>query len=83
MTTDAVDVLCDGEQIYQFKGERFQTKNTHGTGCTLSSAIAAKLAVGCTLQESVQQAKKYVANCMKAGLELGHGNGPLCHNFMI
>lgn len=83
LTTDAVDVLCDGEQIYQFKGERFQTKNTHGTGCTLSSAIAAKLAVGCTLQESVQQAKKYVANCMKAGLELGHGNGPLCHNFMI
>jgi len=58
LTADAVDVLYDGEQIYQFKGERFQTKNTHGTGCTLSSAIAAKLAVGCTLQESVQQAKK-------------------------
>lgn len=80
LTADAIDVLCDGKQIYQFKGERFQTKNTHGTGCTLSSAIAAKLAVGCTLPESVQQAKEYVANCIRVGLELGHGNGPLCHN---
>lgn len=80
LTADAVDVLYDGTQSYQFKGKRIQTKNTHGTGCTLSSAIAAKLAVGCTLQESIWQAKKYVSSCMQAGLQLGHGNGPLCHN---
>ncbi len=80
LTTDAMDVLYDGEQIHLFRGERLQTKNTHGTGCTLSSAIAAKLAVGCTLQESVRQAKIYVASCIRAGLQLGHGNGTLCHN---
>lgn len=80
LTTDAMDVLYDGEQIHLFRGERLQTKNTHGTGCTLSSAIAAKLAVGHTLQEGVRQAKIYVANCIRAGLQLGHGNGPLCHN---
>lgn len=80
LTEEAVDVLYDGKQIYLFRGERIATKNTHGTGCTLSSAIAAKLATGNTLQESVQQAKIYVANCIRADLQLGHGNGPLCHN---
>lgn len=82
-TEDAVDVLYDGVQVYHFAGRRYTTENTHGTGCTLSSAIAAELAKGNSLQESVRIAKEYVAHCIQADLRLGHGNGAICHNDCI
>lgn len=81
LTEDAIDVLYDGSTMQCFSGARIATKNTHGTGCTLSSAIAANWAKGYSLSESVQQAKLCVANCMQAGLQMGHGNGAICHNY--
>ena len=81
LTEDAIDVLYDGSTMQCFSGARIATKNTHGTGCTLSSAIAANWAKGHSLSESVQQAKLYVANCIQAGLQIGHGNGAICHNY--
>ena len=64
-----------------FSGEHIDTKNTHGTGCTLSSAIASNLAKGAELSGAVEKAKAYVTGAIAAGLELGHGNGPLAHGF--
>ena len=64
-----------------FYSEKVKNPNTHGTGCTLSSAIAANLAKGFNLGESVQNAKKYLTDCLKAMLDLGKGSGPLMHNF--
>ena len=57
--------------------------NTHGTGCTLSSAIASNLAKGLNLTESVKKAKDYISDALAAGLDLGNGSGPMKHNFMI
>lgn len=79
---DANDCLVlheTGDTIW-FKGERVDNPNTHGTGCTLSSAIACGLAEGKTLAESVASAKAYVTRALKAGLDLGKGSGPLNHN---
>ena len=77
---DANDVLArpDG-QLTWFEGDRVATSNTHGTGCTLSSAIACGLAVGKTLEESVSDAKSYITGALAAGLDLGRGSGPLDH----
>ncbi len=83
LENQATDVLYDGEKIVALVGERLPTKNTHGTGCTLSSAIAASLAQGRTLLESVQRAKQYVTDCIREDWHLGHGNGPLCHNYAL
>ncbi|MBP5491911.1 MAG: bifunctional hydroxymethylpyrimidine kinase/phosphomethylpyrimidine kinase [Clostridiales bacterium] len=66
-----------------FPASRVDNPNTHGTGCTLSSAIATYLAKGKTLPCSVKHAKKYVAACLAAGLDLGKGSGPLMHNFAL
>ena len=76
----ADDVLAssDGEIVW-LHAPRIATNNTHGTGCTLSSAIACALAQGFGLVEAVQQAKRYVSGALSAGLELGHGCGPLDH----
>lgn len=73
------DVLFseNGERI--FEGERIASKNTHGTGCTLSSAIASYLASGESLENSVLKAKAYVTKAISAGLDIGNGNGPLWH----
>ena len=60
-------------------GERISNPNTHGTGCTLSSAIASNLALGMNLEDAVRSAKKYIEACIRAGLEIGHGRGPLLH----
>lgn len=79
---DANDCLVlheTGDTIW-FKGERVDNPNTHGTGCTLSSAIACGLAEGKTLAESVASAKAYITRALKAGLDLGKGSGPLNHN---
>ena len=77
---DANDVLArpDGN-ITWFRGDRVETSNTHGTGCTLSSAIACGLAMGKTLEESVADAKRFITGALSAGLDLGRGSGPLDH----
>ncbi len=78
----STDILClKNGNIYEFTGERQDNPNTHGTGCTLSSAIASFLAQGSTLPDSVARAKKYLEDCISQGLDLGKGPGPLWHNF--
>lgn len=77
----ADDVLYDGECLYWYRGERLDNPNTHGTGCTLSSAIACRLAEGCTLDKSVRLAKEYLTGAIRANLQLGSGSGPLNHNW--
>ena len=82
---DANDVLYatpDQGPVW-FKGRRIDNPNTHGTGCTLSSAIASNLARGYSLEESVERAKEYLSGALAAMLDLGKGSGPLAHNFAI
>ena len=78
---DANDLLFEKERIVWFGGKRIENPNTHGTGCTLSSAIAANLAKGFDILTSVKRAKEYIFDALKAGLDLGQGSGPLKHNF--
>lgn len=79
----ANDVLYrDGEWIW-FRGSRVDNPNTHGTGCTLSSAIACGLAEGKSVEESVRCAKEYLTGALASGLDLGKGSGPLDHCFKI
>ena len=78
---DANDLLVDGAGARWFEGRRIATVNTHGTGCTLSSAIAANLARGMTLDTAVERAKAYISGALAAGLDLGVGSGPLAHGF--
>lgn len=80
---DANDLLVDGKNITWFKGKRIDNPNTHGTGCTLSSAIAANLAKGFSLVDSVKKAKEYISGALNAMLDLGKGSGPMNHGFMI
>lgn len=83
LSDSADDLLyCAGEAIW-LRGEKFETKNTHGTGCTLSSAIACNLAAELPIKESVKKAKDYVGGALKAGLDLGHGSGPLEHTYVL
>lgn len=76
---EPVDVLYDGQTFYEFPGKRIHTKNTHGTGCTLSSAITANLANELSLENAVKEAKNYVANAILYTTPIGHGNGPTNH----
>jgi hydroxymethylpyrimidine/phosphomethylpyrimidine kinase len=76
---NADDWLAVQGQIICYPGRRIANPNTHGTGCTLSSAIAANLALGYPVEESVGKAKEYITGAIAAGLKLGHGNGPLNH----
>ena len=80
---DAHDLLYDGSDFTWFEGRRINNPNTHGTGCTLSSAIAANLAKGCSLGEAVRRAKNYISGALEAMLDLGAGSGPLNHAFNI
>lgn len=80
---DANDLLYHNHKYKWFIGERIDNKNTHGTGCTLSSAIACGLAKGLDLETSIDSAKKYVSGALKAMLELGKGNGPINHMWNI
>ena len=77
------DILIAGEKVTVFSGPRLDTPNTHGTGCTLSSAIAANLAKGFTLTDAIARAKEYVTGALAAGLTMGHGCGPLHHGFNL
>lgn len=79
----AADDLLYQTQAVWFPAQRIDCTNTHGTGCTLSSAIASALARGYSLKEAVGIAKVYVRSAMSTGLDLGHGNGPLDHNWSI
>ena len=76
---DASDVLFDSGCVTWFEGERINSSNTHGTGCTLSSAIASNLALGYDLKDSIVNAKSYIEKAIGANLDLGKGNGPLNH----
>lgn len=78
---DANDLLYANGEFQWFNGKRIDNPNTHGTGCTLSSAIASNLAKGFTLAESVQRAKNYISCTLAAMLDLGNGSGPMMHNF--
>lgn len=78
---DANDLLYTEGKLYWFQGKRIHNPNTHGTGCTLSSAIASNLAKGFSLEESVQRAKEYISGALAAMLDLGKGSGPMMHNF--
>lgn len=78
---DASDLLYKNSECRWFKGKRIENPNTHGTGCTLSSAIAANLAKGYSLESSVERAKEYISGALSAMLDLGDGSGPLHHGF--
>ncbi len=80
---NANDVLYTSGQIYWFYGSRINNPNTHGTGCTLSSAIASNLAKGASLPESVRLGKFYVSGALSSMIHLGKGNGPLNHAFLL
>lgn len=80
---DANDLLWENGQAKWFKGKRIDNPNTHGTGCTLSSAIASNLAKGFDLSESVWLAKEYISGALSAMLDLGKGSGPMAHCFVF
>ncbi|MBQ2816745.1 MAG: bifunctional hydroxymethylpyrimidine kinase/phosphomethylpyrimidine kinase [Clostridia bacterium] len=78
---DANDFLFSGGSGVWLMGKRIDNPNTHGTGCTLSSAIASNLAKGINMIDSVRRAKEYISGCLEAMLDLGQGSGPLDHLF--
>lgn len=80
---DANDLLYENGSVKWFYGKRIHNPNTHGTGCTLSSAIASNLAKGCDLEMSVQRAKDYISGALAAMLDLGKGSGPMNHAFNL
>ena len=80
---DANDLLYRNGSYVWFKGKRIDNPNTHGTGCTLSSAIASNLAKGEDMDSAVKNAKDYISGALAAMLDLGKGSGPLCHNYKI
>lgn len=80
---DANDLLYTDDTCQWFTGKRIQTENTHGTGCTLSSAIASNLAKEFPLDESVRRAKEYICGALAAGLDLGKGSGPMMHCYLL
>lgn len=80
---DADDFFYDGNEAVWFTGKRIDNPNTHGTGCTLSSAIASNAAKGYGMKEAVGRAKEYVAGALSAMLDLGKGSGPMNHAFAL
>ena len=74
-----VDLLFDGDGFTEFPTPRIHTRNTHGTGCTFASALAAHLALGHSLQDATARAQAYVAGAIRHGLAIGKGHGPLDH----
>lgn len=83
LVNDAVDLLCVRGELRWYRAERIENPNTHGTGCTLSAAIACYLAKGESLEESIRCAKEYLTGALRAGLDLGKGNGPLNHVYWL
>lgn len=83
LTGDAIDVFYDGEIFEYIKGKRIDTKNTHGTGCTFSSAITAYVAKGFSVLEAVKHAKEYINGAIENSIALGHGVGPTNHFYNL
>lgn len=83
LTDTADDLLWEYGDIHWFKAQRVNNPNTHGTGCTLSSAIACNLAAGNNLVTSIENAKDYITGALKANLNLGKGSGPLNHMYNL
>ena len=81
--SDANDLLYGPEGPVWFRGRRIDNPNTHGTGCTLSSAIAANLAKGYSMEDSIRRAKEYLSGALAAMLDLGRGSGPMHHGFAL
>jgi hydroxymethylpyrimidine/phosphomethylpyrimidine kinase len=75
----AIDLLLDGDKFHEFTAQRVDTKNTHGTGCTFASAIAAGLAKGSDVRGAVAFAKAYVTKALQSAYDVGHGHGPVHH----
>jgi hydroxymethylpyrimidine/phosphomethylpyrimidine kinase len=75
----SIDVLCDGRELVLLRSPRWESRNTHGTGCTFASAIAAGLARGLAPPEAVKRAKDYVTEAIRYGLSIGSGHGPTNH----
>lgn len=80
---EANDYLWQEEGGQWFRGKRIENPNTHGTGCTLSSAVASNLAIGYSLPEAVERAKDYLSGALAAMLDLGKGSGPMNHSFRL
>lgn len=80
---DADDLLYENDKTTWFEGNRINNPNTHGTGCTLSSAIASNLAKGYDLKQSVRLAKEYISGALSAMLDLGKGSGPMYHGYLF
>ena len=76
---EALDILYDGQTFTEFRSRRIDRQHTHGTGCTLSATIAAGLAKGRSMAESVASAKEYITRAIESGLPLGSGHGPVNH----
>jgi hydroxymethylpyrimidine/phosphomethylpyrimidine kinase len=76
---DVIDLLFDGERFAEFRTPRIDTPNTHGTGCTFASALAAGLALGQSVHDATEGAQAYVAGAIRHSLPIGHGHGPLDH----
>ncbi|MDO4261719.1 MAG: bifunctional hydroxymethylpyrimidine kinase/phosphomethylpyrimidine kinase [Eubacteriales bacterium] len=83
LTRTADDLLCMDGRLIWIGGKRISNPNSHGTGCTLSSAIACNLALGHGLESSVRRAKAYLNGALEAGLDLGKGSGPLDHMYAL
>lgn len=83
LVNDAIDILCCKNDVFRFASKRIDNPNTHGTGCTLSSAIACYLAAGKTIEESIRSAKEYLTDALAAMLDIGKGSGPLDHTYKI
>jgi len=79
LADDALDILYDGEKFQEFYAPQIATRNTHGTGCTLSAAVTACLARGFSLDESVAAAKRYITRAIATAPGIGHGSGPVNH----
>ena len=82
-SASATDLLFDGQAFFPFSSARFDTPNTHGTGCTFSAAIAARLARGDDVVAAVGTAKRYVAEAIRLSGPLGHGHGPVAHDWLL
>ena len=79
----AVDLFYDGREFREFNAPRIETRNTHGTGCTFASAIAAGLAKGMEVVDAVAVAKEYVTEAIRRSFDVGQGHGPLNHFYML
>ena len=80
---EAIDILFEGNEFFLLESNRIQTKNTHGTGCTISSAIASNLANGMSVKDAVKEAKKYITVAIKHSLNIGKGIGPTNHFYTL